>query len=161
MVSRATSCRGVSVKENTKLLRVCIHFVRLWIVFVRFCLRCKNTVTVAQQRGRNKTCLIPPLVPEHVRSSLFPELNASLFDPVSSRRLTRTGQRMRALGLDPPRGRSLDLKERSEREPPNPESSRGEEADCLSGAYQAEEVIYTVRPLKIDIISEEARGRGD
>ncbi|KAJ4943357.1 hypothetical protein JOQ06_005860, partial [Pogonophryne albipinna] len=57
--------------------------------------------------------LIPPLQSEHVQRSLFPELHASAFDPVSSVWLSRTGHRMRALGLAPPQGRNLDLKERT------------------------------------------------
>lgn len=82
--------------------------------------------------------LIPPLQSEHIQSFLFPKLNASAFDPVSSARLSRTGHRMRALGLAPPQGRNLDLKERSERETQTP-GPRGEETDCLSEAYQAVE----------------------
>ena len=80
--------------------------------------------------------LIPPLQSEHVQRSLFPELHASAFDPVSSVRLSRTGHRMRALGLAPPQGRNLDLKERSERETQT-QGPRGEKTDCLSEAYQA------------------------
>lgn len=45
---------------------------------------------------------------------------------------------MRALGLASPQGKNLDLKERSEKETQTP-GPWGEEADCLSGAYQAME----------------------
>lgn len=85
-----------------------------------------------------KAHLIPPLQSEHVESFLFPQLNASAFDPVSSEHLSRTGHRMRALGLPPPQGRNPDLKERSERKA-QILGPWGEETDCLSGAYQAME----------------------
>lgn len=74
---------------------------------------------------------IPPFQSEHVQGLLFPELYASAFDPVSSVRLPRTGHRMRALGLAPPQGRNLDLKERSEWETQTRGPQR-EETDCLS-----------------------------
>lgn len=82
--------------------------------------------------------LIPPLQSEHVKRFLFPKLNASAFDPVSSEQLSRTGHRMRALGLASPQGGNLDLKARSARKTQTL-GAWGEETDCLSGAYQAVE----------------------
>lgn len=68
--------------------------------------------------------------------ALFPELNVFASDAVSSAELSWTGHEMRALGLASPRGRNLDLKERSERET-QILGPWGEETDCLSEAYQA------------------------
>lgn len=70
--------------------------------------------------------------------ALFPVLNTSAFDPVSTAQLSWTGHQMRALGLASPQGRNLDLKERSERETQIP-GPWGEETDCLSEAYQSME----------------------
>lgn len=102
------------------------------------------TVTISHFERERKNfneklvSLIPHLQSEHVQSFLFPELNASAFDPVSSERLSRTGHWMRALGLASPQGRNLDLKEGSEEETQTL-GPWGEKTDYLSGAYQAME----------------------
>lgn len=82
------------------------------------------TITCYRQRERKihekLVKLIPLLQSEHVQRFLFPELNASAFDPASSVRLSWKGHRMRALDLAHPQGCNLDLKERLGRETQTP-----------------------------------------
>lgn len=112
-----------------------------------------------RERHEKLVSLVPPLQSEHVQSFLFPELHASPFDPVGSAWLSRTGHRMRALGLALLHREETWTSKRGQKEKLKPRVLGERRQTAYQRLIKTWRVICTVRPLRIGIKTEEVRGR--